>query len=245
MTCSTARSTSGSPPRMRGKGTRIRQNLERVGITPAYAGKSYRCLVRSCFPEDHPRVCGEKEDMKKAGLNPIGSPPRMRGKACSACFHLRYLGITPAYAGKSQLDPFRSGLGQDHPRVCGEKCAWFWFRPLNWGSPPRMRGKAEVDITEWPQNRITPAYAGKSQNGDRCMIYLTGSPPRMRGKVGDIWKCGRHCGITPAYAGKRRPNHDKHESGKDHPRVCGEKRKIEVHSAQSKGSPPRMRGKAR
>ncbi len=31
---------AGSPPRVRGKGARICQNLERVGITPACAGKS-------------------------------------------------------------------------------------------------------------------------------------------------------------------------------------------------------------
>ena len=29
------------------------------------------------------------------------------------------------------------------------------------GSPPRGRGKEIVDITEWPTNRITPAWAGK------------------------------------------------------------------------------------
>ena len=33
----------GSPPHRRGKVRRIRENLERVGITPAWAGKSLRC----------------------------------------------------------------------------------------------------------------------------------------------------------------------------------------------------------
>ena len=31
----------GSPPRVRGKGARLRQDMERVGITPAYAGKRF------------------------------------------------------------------------------------------------------------------------------------------------------------------------------------------------------------
>ena len=50
---------TGSPPLMRGKVQSIRQNLERVGITPAYAGKS--CTSCSWQPRsrDHPRVCGE------------------------------------------------------------------------------------------------------------------------------------------------------------------------------------------
>ena len=35
----------GSPPRMRGKAPRIREDLERMGITPAYAGKSHLRMV--------------------------------------------------------------------------------------------------------------------------------------------------------------------------------------------------------
>ena len=53
-------SRSGLPPRMRGKVSSIRDDLARVGITPAYAGKS-RVTWRQCRSrEDHPRICGEK-----------------------------------------------------------------------------------------------------------------------------------------------------------------------------------------
>ena len=66
----------------------------------------------------------------------------------------------------------------------------------------------------------------------------------MRGKDREPDPCQSCPGITPAYAGKStRPFSSGHENG-DHPRVCGEKRKIAARLAQSTGSPPRMRGKA-
>ena len=53
-------SRSGSPPHVRGKVLDRKQKADKVGITPACAGKSCwwsdRC--RNC--KDHPRMCGEK-----------------------------------------------------------------------------------------------------------------------------------------------------------------------------------------
>ena len=65
----------------------------------------------------------------------------------------------------------------------------------------------------------------------------------MRGKA-LLTEC-RHSfvGITPAYAGKSDPNGNNIETGKDHPRVCGEKTPINEASFTKSGSPPRMRGK--
>ena len=59
-TKNTYHTARGSPPRMRGKGTSILQNLQRVGITPAYAGKRIFMNGTSLGTGDHPRVCGEK-----------------------------------------------------------------------------------------------------------------------------------------------------------------------------------------
>ena len=50
----------GSPPRMRGKATDIYTIANALGITPAYAGKSFGRAVRLAPGGDHPRVCGEK-----------------------------------------------------------------------------------------------------------------------------------------------------------------------------------------
>ena len=132
------------------------------GITPAYAGKSFRFVHFAGFP--------------------VGSPPRMRGKATNIHIVTVMQGITPAYAGKSlAVFPTRPGE-RDHPRVCGEKarCGGCWR--LLPGSPPRMRGKeAQWWLLSWPLG-ITPAYAGKRVAEIYQAVQSPGSPPRMRGK---------------------------------------------------------------
>ena len=54
------RSTLGSPPRMRGKVLNLLVICVLMGITPAYAGKSYCIPNDTNLTRDHPRVCGEK-----------------------------------------------------------------------------------------------------------------------------------------------------------------------------------------
>ena len=73
------------------------------GITPAYAGKSMCHSFLTAGHWDHPRVCGEKLPSLSMVPTPIGSPPRMRGKAAVIVFENLVEGITPAYAGKSAL----------------------------------------------------------------------------------------------------------------------------------------------
>ena len=65
---------------MRGKGLCKGFHLCDVGITPAYAGKSYRYAAQQRAGRDHPRVCGEKKNRLERGGEKAGSPPRMRGK---------------------------------------------------------------------------------------------------------------------------------------------------------------------
>ena len=133
---------------------------------------------------------------------PIGSPPRMRGKA----------------AGSSG-DYSTAG---DHPRVCGEK---IWLSSVcvhASGSPPRMRGKVPGLLLQHLTHGITPAYAGKSKlfivHGQQLRDHprvcgekfclnvipnsIKGSPPRMRGKAGGHAHAHHKRRITPAYAGK-------------------------------------------
>ena len=52
----------GSPPRMRGKVMLRKADGAAVRITPAYAGKSSREEFLAIPSEDHPRVCGEKQE---------------------------------------------------------------------------------------------------------------------------------------------------------------------------------------
>ncbi len=152
-----------------------------------------------------------------------GSPPRGRGKERWAVLPGKSMGITPAWAGKSDVFQFSATSGKDHPRVGGEKPRTARRTLRAKGSPPRGRGKVYEQTFVWRQRRITPAWAGKSHKlhpgragtkdhprvggekvwGKDEKGNEKGSPPRGRGKdeiVDQRYSTGR---ITPAWAGKR------------------------------------------
>ena len=67
-----------------------------------------------------------------------------------------------------------------------------------------MRGKVNFLEEQLDRIRITPAYAGKSNQNQLEEAHTQGSPPPMRGKVYDPLMANNICRITPAYAGKSR-----------------------------------------
>ena len=131
------------------------------GSPPRMRGKAFRRCRRTSSCRDHPRVCGEKDPKRPASGFNTGSPPRMRGKAGGFGWWDRGVGITPAYAGKSQQRHHHRRPDRDHPRVCGEKLLVLFFQRGEPGSPPRMRGKVEQLKPKGIPVGITPAYAGK------------------------------------------------------------------------------------
>ena len=139
-------SIKGSPPHVQGKGKFhyfVRGNDR---ITPACAGKSHtgRFPARSTW--DHPRMCGEKLPASVSFRSFSGSPPHVRGKVFLSRDAQNFVGITPAYAGKSRWCARGLTRARDHPRMCGEKNFSLGLIFLPQGSPPRMRGKAQVRI---------------------------------------------------------------------------------------------------
>ena len=102
---SKACSLVGSPPPMRGKAFNFRHTVKEIGITPAYAGKSLCDQLGVQVRRDHPRLCGEKKHRTYIDSKVKGSPPPMRGKADAIVDCVSVLRITPAYAGKSHLEP--------------------------------------------------------------------------------------------------------------------------------------------
>ena len=85
----------------------------------------------------------------------------MRGKGTKVFLLSGYEGITPAYAGKSELGFFGVLKVKDHPRICGEKGTSVMSTICVLGSPPHMRGKGSQAVEGPAQTGITPAYAGK------------------------------------------------------------------------------------
>ena len=155
-----------------------------------------------------------------------------------------------------------------------------WLR----GSPPRMRGKLRNRETCAEQHGITPADAGKTsgacrgcgasgdhprgcgENRHSCGRFrkAPGSPPRMRGKPLQHLGYSRQDRITPADAGKTNFSSTGINTEWDHPRGCGENKRLRntapplrgitpadagktiigaIGRCTMKGSPPRMRGK--
>ena len=233
----------GSPPRGRGKVTRRKRTRTKAGITPAWAGKSHAVHSPSHGAGDHPRVGGEKP------RKPTMSRKRHR--------------ITPAWAGKRCRYGVCAHRGRDHPRVGGEKCPLVSLAIFGWGSPPRGRGK--VSFTFWIilHSGITPAWAGKRHinvykvcvsedhprvGGEKSRVAPrsdpgTGSPPRGRGKDRRKPQIRGRKRITPAWAGKSHSILVFAPVSRDHPRVGGEKRHLDILRLHRLGSPPRGRGK--
>ena len=91
----------------------------------------------------------------------MGSPPRGRGKVECGLQLAFHFGITPAWAGKSDLLFRRAEIAKDHPRVGGEKKMLRSASSSHSGSPPRGRGKDILTTFDAGKLRITPAWAGK------------------------------------------------------------------------------------
>ena len=95
----------------------------------------------------------------------------MRGKVYPDNPDKGHAWITPAYAGKSDNFFLCFNFRGDHPRLCGEKRKISRSFSVLRGSPPPMRGKGTEHRQDYRQNRITPAYAGKSTLGGDSKNY--------------------------------------------------------------------------
>ena len=150
-------------------------------ITPARAGKRRPSHVYSHPFWEHPCLCTEKICYEAPEDEKNGSPPPMRGKELRRLRDVLELRITPAHAGKRRRTaPLPSGTPdhpacagkrhfryraicrcQDHPRLCGEKITLYLGSWPSLGSPPPVRGKADLRLMLLILRRITPACAGK------------------------------------------------------------------------------------
>ena len=146
---------------MRGKDGFLHTLDKTFRITPAHAGKSFLFYSFFFVWWDHPRTCGEKGKFRRESRPLRGSPPHMRGKVKAFSLLLCVVGITPAHAGKSSSRLVKNINQWDHPRTCGEKVIVLAVPSVFYGSPPHMRGKAQLNVSERHFYRITPAHAGK------------------------------------------------------------------------------------
>ena len=209
-------------------------------------------------------MCGEEQAQLGSSYAKTGSPPHVRGRAQRRYLLWRLAGITPACAGKRKT-PLENGFRPgDHPRMCGEEPLRERPKLRRMGSPPHVRGRAEIRIRHPGTERITPACAGKSRwnasiatlawdhprmcGEERGFLARphrgTGSPPHVRGRVCPPIIRPGGAGITPACAGKSFTASVKIAPMRDHPRMCGEELFQLNCPLPLPGSPPHVRGRA-
>ena len=156
-------------------------------------------------------------------------------------------GDHPRVGREKQTGTVYAVLPYGSPRAGGEKLMGRPRRSVGAGSPPRGRGK-EIHFRETVScHGITPAWAGKSKytlgtvesawdhprvGGEKVTTGMTligngGSPPRGRGKARLRVVQVPTKRITPAWAGKSCAPLTGHITGRDHPRVGGEKQDCE------------------
>ncbi len=148
--------------------------------------------------------------------------------------------------------------------MCGEKAMASGEVIGMLGSPPHVRGKVDPVLLQVLHGGITPACAGKrcfchpcsshpwdhprmcGEKGslERSDTVMQGSPPHVRGKEPTQNPDDFIRGITPACAGKSSRHHLDGATGRDHPRMCGEKDISPSPPTPCLGSPPHVRGKA-
>ena len=116
-------------------------------------------------------------------------------------------------------------------------------QPLRFWITPACAGKSRRKTTDRFCSRDHPRVCGEKGHGSELRGRQVGSPPRVRGKVQQQYDNIQKERITPAYAGKRAMEEADEKVNKDHPRVCGEKPQGRMFWNETRGSPPRMRGK--
>ena len=78
---------------------------KRARITPARAGKTVFSLFFSNLSQDHPRSCGKDLRFQVKKREGRGSPPLVRERQIPVRDNYIKIGITPARAGKTVMDP--------------------------------------------------------------------------------------------------------------------------------------------
>ena len=148
-------------------------------------------------------MCGEDGTVLAYHVIQSGSPPHARGKHAALPRSTGTPRITPACAGKTiETGPAKEQCrdhprmrgedtkcsdsmpprSQDHPRMRGEDDDRTIPRKERAGSPPHARGKPTGPSTCSPDERITPACAGKKTFSFRSCSGVISDHPRMRGE---------------------------------------------------------------
>ena len=233
----------GSSPLTRGKLDHCLDEIRRVGLIPAHAGKTNVHEERS--------------------QRPRGSSPLTRGKLRELNRWISTAGLIPAHAGKTGPGDWKRRTDQAHPRSRGENAAIAAMTRKIGGSSPLTRGKQEYHDRHARLRGLIPAHAGKTSyrsvrrldrrahprsRGENvhtlvAIAHIPGSSPLTRGKPQAERFFGNRLGLIPAHAGKTVLAGHLFSSARAHPRSRGENILSFTQDAYTAGSSPLTRGK--
>ena len=152
----------------------------------------------------------------------MGSPPHTRGTLTILQRSIRMIRITPAYAGNTVTSGKLNHPIRDHPRIRGEHNKVDDYLESTLGSPPHTRGTLLTARLLRHLLRITPAYAGNTQNIYKN-AYIDGDHPRIRGEhLRGYQAVRKKLGSPPHTRGTRPANTSPPPEFRDHPRIRGE-----------------------
>ena len=109
------------------------------------------------------------------------SPPPTRGTLTKYALISSTLGITPAYAGNTELPTGKTNRKPNHPRLRGEHIKKACKSLYSVESPPPTRGTPPIRTKKVAFTRITPAYAGNTQFAESVEDKKK-NHPRLRGE---------------------------------------------------------------
>ena len=150
-------------PRVGGENAFSHQSISPVGgSSPRGRGKPPSSPRPSSPKSAHPRVGGENAEHRANPVDKPGSSPRGRGKPWTSPPRLSWLGLIPAWAGKTVATARAPRSARAHPRVGGENSVEDPHSRMCFGSSPRGRGKLRRGGTASRQTGLIPAWAGKT-----------------------------------------------------------------------------------
>ena len=152
----------GSSPRWRGAQLGATRDDLPDGIIPALAGSTVQRVGGYSAGQDHPRVGGEHDPVRRVARAAEGSSPRWRGALLEPSERAHVEGIIPALAGSTWPSRASGRPSPDHPRVGGEHVPISVPSSLYSGSSPRWRGAHWEREGDAYRERIIPALAGST-----------------------------------------------------------------------------------
>ena len=192
----------GLSPRGRGKHPAF--YLADLGLRsiPAWAGETWRSMVKLRRQPVYPRVGGGNQPSRGKYIGEQGLSPRGRGKRHISLVRALVGGSIPAWAGETCRRELWGGPAEVYPRVGGGNLPIPIAKRNRHGLSPRGRGKLKGYLAGFLLFGSIPAWAGETQpkpgQSSRHPVY-----PRVGGGNHQpvIIRDGRQ-GLSPRGRGK-------------------------------------------